>query len=130
MTEAKWQKVPPAAIERFDACLPEVPGVQRRQMFGCPCVFVNGNMFAGLHEHRLILRLPQNARERLYVEGTAAPFVVMGRTMREYVAVEDAASRPQEQVGAWLMEAFNFAARLPPKAPRAKPARKVNTPAS
>ena len=51
-----WKKVPAELARRFEAALPEAEGVERRQMFGCPCAFVNGNMFAGLHEDRLILR--------------------------------------------------------------------------
>lgn len=118
--ETSWQKPEPGLVERFSASLPDAPGIERREMFGCPCAFVNGNMFAGVHEQRVILRLPQAARERLCAAGAAQPFSVMGRTMREYVAVEDATGRPQDQLVAWLEEAFAFAAGLPPKAARAK----------
>lgn len=61
---AQWKKVPPELSKRFDAALPAAADVQRRQMFGCPCAFVNGNMFAGLHENRLLVRAPEEAAKR------------------------------------------------------------------
>jgi TfoX/Sxy family transcriptional regulator of competence genes len=83
---ATWQKSDPEVVQRFLASLPLTQGVERRQMFGYPCAFVNGNMFAGLHEQRLIVRVPSEAASR--------PFEVMGKVMREYVAVEDALECP------------------------------------
>ena len=58
---ATWKKVPAELAARFDAALPVVADVQRRKMFGCPAAFVNGNLFAGLHENRLMVRLPAMA---------------------------------------------------------------------
>lgn len=118
--EATWQKPDPGLVECFAASLPDAPGVEQRKMFGCPCAFVNGNMFAGVHEQRVILRLPQAVRERLCTAGAGKPFAVMGRTMREYVAIEDAVGQPQGRLSAWLQEAFSFAASLPPKAARTR----------
>ncbi len=31
-------------------------------MFGCPAYFANGNMFAGVHQSSLMLRLPEDER--------------------------------------------------------------------
>lgn len=116
----KWEKPDPALVARFDACLPPAPGVDRRQMFGCPCAFTGGNMFAGLHEQRLILRLPEARRRQLLAQGTATPFAPMGRAMHEYVAVADALARPQDDIAALLEEARAFAGSLPPKAAKGK----------
>ena len=109
---AKWKKVPAALAERFEQCLPRSGAVERRKMFGCPCAFVNGNMFAGLHEDRLIVRVP--------VEAAAHPFVVMGRTMREYAALENALEREPAELKAWIARAFAHTRALPPK-PAPKP---------
>ena len=102
-----WKKVPAKLAERFQACLPESPSVERRKMFGCPCAFVNGNMFAGVHETRLIVRLPGEAASK--------PFVVMGRTMREYAAIEDALDCRAAELRKWIARAFRYASALPPK---------------
>ena len=52
-----WKKSPPALVASFDALVAPFCDAERRSMFGYPAVFVNGNMFAGLHENRLVLRL-------------------------------------------------------------------------
>lgn len=106
-TTPSWKKVPAALTVAFDAALPASPLVQRRQMFGCPCAFVNGHMFAGLHEERLIVRLPDEAPSR--------PFVVMGRTMREYAAFEDALDLGEAEMARWIDAAFRRTMTLPPK---------------
>ena len=108
----KWKKVTQALAERFERCLPDSPAVERRKMFGCPCAFVNGNMFAGLHETGLIVRLPEEAATR--------PFVVMGRTMREYAAIDDALERKPAELKYWIARAFAYAQALRPKKPKKK----------
>jgi TfoX/Sxy family transcriptional regulator of competence genes len=118
-----WQKPAADLVARFQTSLPGDPRIERRSMFGCPCAFTGGNMFAGVHEQSLILRLPPGRREVLLAQGAAQPFVVMGRSMREYVAVPAAASRDQATLRAWLAEAFGHAAAMPPKAAKPRPAK-------
>jgi hypothetical protein len=58
-------------------------------MFGCPVYFINNNMFAGLHQDNLFIRLSETDRERVFTtyEGMC-PFEPMkGRTMKEYGGV-------------------------------------------
>jgi TfoX/Sxy family transcriptional regulator of competence genes len=116
----KWERSSPELIARFDACLPKAAGVERRQMFGCPCAFVNGNMFTGVHEQRLIVRLPEKQRAALSKEPDAKPFVVMGRTMREYVAFERPLERTPREIGAWMKKALDYALALPPKSKKSR----------
>ena len=111
----QWKKVTPALVEFFDACLPRAGGVERRQMFGCPCAFVNGNMFAGLHEDRLVVRLPS--------EAARLPCVIMGRTMKQYALIADAVVLTPKAMKGWIQRGYVFARTLPPKA--AKPKRKA-----
>jgi TfoX/Sxy family transcriptional regulator of competence genes len=114
-----WKKVPAELVTRFDAALPQAADVQRRQMFGCPCAFVNGNMFAGLHEDRLMIRLPE--------EAAALPAVIMGKTMKEYALLTDAVGLSANAMAGWIERGYRYARALPPKAARAakaaKPAR-------
>ena len=109
---ASWQKSDPALIERFLASLPLTHGVERRQMFGYPCAFINGNMFAGLHEQRLIVRLP--------AEAAARPFAVMGKVRKDYAAIPDALDCPPQQFREWISSALDYAKALPPKERKAK----------
>lgn len=69
-----WTKSDPALVERFDAALPDHPALERRKMFGYPATFVNGNYFAGLHEQRVVIRLPGDIRDRLPDLAGAANF--------------------------------------------------------
>lgn len=92
-------------------------------MFGCPCAFTGGNMFAGVHEQNLVLRLPEARREALVAAGIAGPFVVMGRSMREYVAVADALRADETALRGLVAEAFVYASGLPLKVK--KPSRAV-----
>jgi TfoX/Sxy family transcriptional regulator of competence genes len=116
-----WQKSSPELIARFDAALPPDPKVERRRMFGCACAFVNGRMFTGLHEQNIIVRLPERRRLALIEAGRAVPFTVMGRTLREYVAIVDAVHQPLARLRTWIGDACAFASTPPPKqAPRAR----------
>lgn len=110
-----WQKSSAELIARFDACLPDDPLVERRQMFGYPCAFVNGNMFVDLHEQNLIVRLDDTGRERAVAQAQAKPFVVMGKAMREYMAIGDAPLRKQSEVAALMKTALSYARGLAPK---------------
>jgi TfoX/Sxy family transcriptional regulator of competence genes len=111
----QWEHPSAELKARFEACLPKAEGVERRQMFGCPCAFVNGNMFTGLHEHRLIVRLAEKDRASLSRAPDAGPFVAMGRTMREYIAFERPLERTPRELQGWIKKALAYAQTLPPK---------------
>ena len=108
---------PPSAelITRFDALLPKAADVERRKMFGCPFAFVNGHMFTGLHEQRLIVRLGESERATLLTKPGTERFAVMGRTMREYVALAKALEHAPRELSGWIKKALDYAQTLPPK---------------
>lgn len=112
-----WAEPSPRLMARFERALPVDPLVERRQMFGCPCAFTGGQMFAGVFQDRLFVRLDAAARAALLAEPGAAPFAPMpGRVMREYVCVP----RPltTRRLPRWLAAAFAYARGLPPKPAR------------
>jgi TfoX/Sxy family transcriptional regulator of competence genes len=117
-----WKKPDAMLSAHFDSLLPTDANVERRKMFGCPSAFVGGNMFAGVFEDQLILRLPENKRTRLIEDATAEPFMPMGRVMREYVAIKGAASREPKKLASLVGAAFEFAAALPAKQPKRRTA--------
>jgi hypothetical protein len=111
----------PALVELFGRLLPETGGVGRK-MFGCACGFLGGNMFMGLFEDRLFLRLAEADRAALLAEEGAEPFDPMGgRPMREYVVVPAAwlEGDDDERLRAWVARAAHYGRGLPPKAGRA-----------
>jgi TfoX/Sxy family transcriptional regulator of competence genes len=119
----QWRKAPQGVKEAFAAALPDDPAVEKKQMFGYPAAFVNANMFAGVHQEDIVVRLPAERRAVLQSETGARQFEPMpGRPMREYIVVPDAARANPEELARWLGEAFRYAAKLPAK--ERKPRRK------
>jgi TfoX/Sxy family transcriptional regulator of competence genes len=109
----------------FDAALPKDDRILRRPMFGMPAAFVNGNMFAGLYEESVALRLPEPKRQELLALAGAGPFEPMpGRAMREYAVVPPSMHADTTALAAWLAAAFEFGLTIPAKT--AKPARPGN----
>lgn len=43
----KWEKSSEDLVELFSEIAPRDTGVKQKKMFGWPCCFVNGNLFAG-----------------------------------------------------------------------------------
>jgi TfoX/Sxy family transcriptional regulator of competence genes len=109
-----WKKSPPALIDTFDAVVPGPPA-ERRQMFGYPAAFVNGNLFASLFSDTLVLRLgPDGTAELLELGGR--PFEPMaGRPMRGYAVVPDSLLRDEPVLAARVRDALAFARSLPAK---------------
>jgi len=111
-----WKKAPESLVALFDEVAPRGAPAERRRMFGYPCVFVNGHMFAGLHQERLFLRLPDAARAEFLALPGAVPFEPMpGRPMKEYVVAPAALLGDPDVLRAWLERALAHAASLPPK---------------
>jgi hypothetical protein len=50
MEASTWRKSSPELIALFDSLASQIPGLQKRVMFGFPCAFWQGNMFSGLHQ--------------------------------------------------------------------------------
>jgi len=129
-----WEKSSESLIEAFYQALPDDERVERRKMFGFPCAFVNGNMFTGLHQKDLIVRLPEAARaELLELPGTSLFEPMAGRVMREYVAVPRAmqgdaeflsAQGDAEFLSAWVEKSYEFAKALPVKVPKKRTRKK------
>lgn len=118
-----WTKSPQGLMDLFAESLPDHPGVQPRKMFGYPCAFVNGNMFAGLFGDGVFARVPPDLRAALERDHGARPFEPMaGRPMKDYLGLPDAVIADEGQFAAAISAAFRYTAGLPPKA--AKQAKK------
>lgn len=119
-----WRKSPDDLIALFHAALPDDPRVERRKMFGHPCAFVGGNLFTGLHQENVIVRLAEKDRLAAIGKQGARLFEPMsGRPMREYIVLPKAALADREALAAWLQRGLSYAVSLPPKTK--KPGRKA-----
>jgi TfoX/Sxy family transcriptional regulator of competence genes len=120
MKKMEWKKSSPELMEKFDRVLPRDARVERRKMFGYPCAFTNGNMFAGLHQENMILRLAEKDRAALIRTGKTSLFEPFpGRTMKEYVVVPPAMLAAGSALEPWMKKSFDYALSLKPKAKKA-----------
>jgi len=125
----KWRKSPADLIELFTSVLPDDTAIEKRQMFGYPCAFVNGNMFTGLHQEALIVRLGEDDRKQLIDEAGAIQFEPMpGRPMREYVALPQALLDDREKLTKIITAAKEFANLLPPKIKKPRKKNRTKSP--
>jgi len=112
----KLERSPPWLIERFDELTAGTPG-ERRQMFGYPCGFLNGQLFCGLFAASMFVRLgDEDRRKLLEVEGARVFEPMAGRPMREYVVVPKSLIEDAAAMRGWLARSAAYAASLPPKA--------------
>jgi TfoX/Sxy family transcriptional regulator of competence genes len=116
----QWQKSSQELIDLFGSLMPGAPAVQRK-MFGYPAGFINGNMFMGLFQDSMILRLPENFREEFMSAYGAKLFEPMpGRPMREYVAVPSSVMANKKELASWISRAFDYGGSLKPKSKTGK----------
>lgn len=112
----EWTKSSAPLVDLFEQLAPRETGVERRPMFGWPCCFVNGNLFAGLHRESMIFRLPEAEREQALRRPGAAPFMPMpGRPMKEYVAAAGTLLDDRDALAGWMASALAYVRQLPPK---------------
>ena len=112
----KWKKVSPELSELLETSMLSFD-CQKKFMFGAPTYFVNNNMFAGIHQDTIILRLSEKDRkEILATNDEAAPFEPMaGRIMKEYIALPESVFGHPDEFRQWLNRSHQYALSLKPK---------------
>jgi TfoX/Sxy family transcriptional regulator of competence genes len=119
----QFKKSPPELIELFSKIAPTDPAVEHRKMFGWPCCFVKGNMFTGLHQDDMILRLSDEDRARFLALDGAREFEPMpGHKMREYAVVPKPMLARTAELRKWVDKSLEYAKSLPEKAKKKKSA--------
>jgi TfoX/Sxy family transcriptional regulator of competence genes len=112
----KWKPAPGEAVAAFEAATSDLAGAEPRKMFGYSCVFAKGNMFAGLHEAGMVLRLPDKQRAEFLRLKDAKQFEPMpGRVMREYVVVPGVLLNAPEKLRVWVENSLAYVSSLPAK---------------
>lgn len=120
----KWRKPSEELIKLFEEVTPAPPATSKK-MFGFPAAFVNDNMFMGLHQEDMILRLPEDLRAELLKMNARIFEPMPGRPMREYVVVPPSMLRDRKKLSSWAQKALEYGLSLPPKAGKKSP--KKNT---
>ena len=113
-----FEKSPPELVELFNATLDRHagPDITRRQMFGYPCAWINGNIATGLFASQWWVRVSEPDREALLAMPGAHPFEVMpGKAMGRNVSMPDALIADDAALDRWIATALEFTRTLPPK---------------
>jgi TfoX/Sxy family transcriptional regulator of competence genes len=112
-----WKKSPPELIAAFEKAKPDDASVTSRPMFGYPALFLNGNMFAGTYQDKIVVRFGDG---RTFAGAkTAKAFEPMpGRAMKEYLVVPEAVIKSPAKLRAWIDHAHAYAKTLPQKKAR------------
>jgi len=122
----KLQKSPQDLIDLFASVMPGPPATGRK-MFGYPAGFVNGNMFMGLFQDEMILRLGEKDRRELLKASGAKLFEpIPGRQMKEYVSIPRSLRNDRKELSAWVARALAYGSSLKPKS-KAKKSGKTKT---
>jgi TfoX/Sxy family transcriptional regulator of competence genes len=112
----KWKKSSPKLVQTFDSVVPKKSDVQYRKMFGYPCCFINGNMFMGLHQENMVLRLSEKDKLNFLKLDNAHQFEPMpGRMMKEYVTVPPSLLQNKSSLRKWINKSLRYASQLPAK---------------
>jgi TfoX/Sxy family transcriptional regulator of competence genes len=111
----EWKKTPPELAAAFDRAAPQDPQVVRKPMFGYPALFLNGNMFAGTFQDKIVARLSEPERERAIKAGATRFEPMPGRPMKEYVVVPAADVAKPAALAKWIERARAHARTLPEK---------------
>ena len=111
-----WKQSSDSMIELFERMVPVDRRVERRTMFGGRTGFANGNLFLGLHENRLFIRLSEDDRAVLIKEFKAKAFEPMpARKSRETLVVPDRITADPATLRSWCEKALSHALSLPRK---------------
>ena len=113
----KWRKPREDLVALLDEVIPQgEAAVEFKPMFGGPCYWSGGNMFAAVHQESLFVRLGETDRAALLAQPGAHLFEPMeGRPMKEYVVFPDALLTDRDALRGWMARGLAYAASLPPK---------------
>jgi len=89
--------------------------ITERKMFGGLAFMVNGNMFVGVVDADLMVRVGPDAHEKALASPHARPMDFTGRPMNGYVYVGPAGIRTRKTLEAWTERGLSFALTLPKK---------------
>ncbi|MHC1781707.1 MAG: TfoX/Sxy family protein [Anaerolineaceae bacterium] len=118
---SSWKKAPPELMSFFHSLMDGRRQVEQRIMFGYPCAFCNGQLFTGLFEDRMFIRLPKDERKLLQALEGAEPFSPSnGRVLKEYILIPRELLADLEELNKWLAISSRYAASLPEKVKKQK----------
>jgi TfoX/Sxy family transcriptional regulator of competence genes len=112
----EWKKIDPELKKLLEDTMQSFH-CEKRMMFGAPTYFINNNMFVGIHENKIIIRLSEKDRGEIIAgDKRAKPFEPMpGRVMKEYIALPESIYNDRNKLVEWLTRSYGYTSALPAK---------------
>lgn len=101
--------------ERVRQVLADRKGMVERKMFGGIAFMIRGNMACGVRDEDLMLRLGAELATQAIEQPHTSYFAATGRPMRSMIVVAAEGHQTDSDLEAWVKQAADFAATLPPK---------------
>ncbi len=116
MYSMSWERPSEALLELLKDNLEGVE-CEMRKMFGQYAFFMNGNMFCGVHQSNLFLRLAQeDVAEEMSLHPELKRFEPReGMVMKEYLQTPPEFAENRNSFRGLLTKSIEYARRLPPK---------------
>ncbi len=116
-----WEKPSGELVELFEEIVPDLPGLEKRKMFGHPTAFINNNMFMGVKGQKLTLRLSKEDQDEfLDLDDTEIFECSPGKFWKEYVVIPEWMYENAPLMESWIDRSFKFVSNLPPKQKKKK----------
>lgn len=123
--KSQWRKSSDELVALFEELAPSGPDIECKQMFGWPCCFLNGNLFAGLHKEDTTFRLAAAGLTAFLRLNGAAEFEPMpGRKMKRYGIWAQPLKQDPAELTLWMGRSLGFARTLPAKTAKTTTAKK------
>ncbi|MCH8817511.1 MAG: TfoX/Sxy family protein [Chloroflexi bacterium] len=102
-------------VERVRALLGGRAGVSEQRSFGGLSFLLNGNMYCGVLNDELVVRVGRDAYDDAVARTHARPMDFTGRPMRGWVYVAPDGFSEDTDFGGWIALGVAFASSLPAK---------------
>lgn len=104
-----------ALAERIRQELARKKGVEEKNLFGCACFLVGGNVLVGVWKDSFIIRVGPDNYEEALLEPHVKEFDITGRPMKGWVVVTPEGVEDDNQLKGWIQRAVKFVGKLPVK---------------
>ena len=102
-------------VDQYFELVSTFDSLVQKKMFGCPCSFINGNMFFGVVEDKMFLRMGSGLRSKILAKYPGQYFAPRGRIMKEYITIPPDVVSVRSTLLQLVKEAYEDVAALPPK---------------
>jgi TfoX/Sxy family transcriptional regulator of competence genes len=98
-------------LERIRAVLAGRSDVVEKKMFGGVAFMVNGRMACGPHGDRLLVRIGNDAAQKLIGRPHVKPMDFTGNALKSFATIEPEGIRTDAQLRKWVRMAAEFASQ-------------------